>query len=71
MSWHVRYLDKELRHEMLSPEFESQHAALEHAWILAQGDIEITAIEGPDEELVSVEEIDLWFDEKRADEMQK
>lgn len=65
MSWHVRYIDDDLKHEMLSPEFESKCAALEHAWMLAQGNTEITAIEGPDEELVTLEEIELWFDERK------
>ena len=64
MSWHVRYIDTELKHEMLSPEFDTKHAALEHAWTLAQGSIEIAAIEGPDEELLTLEEIELWFDEQ-------
>ena len=65
MSWHVRYIDKELKNEILSPEFESKRAALEHALVLAGTDCDITAIEGPDEELVTLEEIELWFDERR------
>ena len=64
MSWHVRYNDPELKHEMLSAEHETKARALEHAWVLAQEGMEISAIEGPDEELMTVEEIELWFDER-------
>ncbi len=65
MSWHVRYFDRTLKHEVLSSEFVSQEEALEYAWQLAQGENDIEAVEGPDEELVTVEEIGSWFD-KRA-----
>lgn len=66
MSWHVRYIDPALKHDMLSPEFETKDVALDHAWALAQDEKEITAIEGPDEELLSTDEIALWFEEKQA-----
>jgi hypothetical protein len=63
MSWHVRYFDRTLKHEVLSSEFASKEDALEHAWQLAEGENDIEAIEGPDEELVTVEEIGSWFDQ--------
>jgi hypothetical protein len=63
MGWHVRYLDLALKHEMLSREWGTEGEALEDAWNLAQQDgKEITAIEGPDEELVPMEEIQAWFE---------
>jgi hypothetical protein len=66
MGWHVRYIDNALKHEMLSREWASEDEALEDAWRLAQQDgIEITAVQGPDEEIVPMEEIEAWFD-KRA-----
>lgn len=64
MSWYVRYFDRSLKHEFLSSEFLSQDDALEYAWKLAQGAADILAIEGPDEELVTVEEIGSWFDKR-------
>ncbi|MGH6674860.1 MAG: hypothetical protein ACRECE_01365 [Xanthobacteraceae bacterium] len=66
MGWHVRYMDLALNHEMLSREYASQEQALEEAWKLAQQDRkEITAIEGPDEEIVPMEEVQAWFDKRR------
>ncbi|HEY5225585.1 MAG TPA: hypothetical protein VIJ06_02220 [Methylovirgula sp.] len=66
MGWHVRYMDLDLKHEMLSPEWATEDEALEDAWNLAQQEgKEITAIEGPDEETVPMEIIQAWFD-KRA-----
>jgi hypothetical protein len=66
MGWHVRYIDRALKHEMLSREWATKEGALEDAWQLAQQEgIDITSIEGPDEELVAAEEIGAWFD-KRA-----
>jgi hypothetical protein len=64
MSWHVRYIDRSLKHELLSPEFATRDEALESAWIIAQGENDISAIEGPDEELVTMEEIGAWFDRR-------
>jgi hypothetical protein len=67
MGWHVRYLDLALKHEMLSREWGTEGEALEDAWNLAQQDgKEITAIEGPDEELVPMEEIQAWFDKRSS-----
>ena len=66
MTWHVRYIDRLLKHDLISPEFESRLQALEHAWTLAQAGSDISAIEGPDEELVTIEEISLWFDERAS-----
>lgn len=67
MGWHVRYIDDDLKHEMLSREFATKEQALEDAWDLAQQPgKEITAIEGPDEELVLMEEIQAWFDRRIA-----
>ena len=63
MSWHVRYIDNSLKHELLSPELASREAAFEAAWALAQDDEnEIVALEGPDEITVTIEEINSWFD---------
>ena len=64
MSWHVRYIDRALKHEVLSPEFGTRDEALENAWAIAQGENDITAIEGPDEELVTMEEVGAWFDRR-------
>jgi hypothetical protein len=49
----------------LSREWSTEDEALEEAWTLAQGDNQVTAIEGPDEEIVTLDEILVWF-EKRA-----
>lgn len=66
MGWHVRYIDSSLKHEMLSSEWATEDEALEDAWKLAQQeDNQVTAIEGPDEEILSMEEIEAWF-EKRS-----
>jgi hypothetical protein len=65
MGWHVRYVDLALKHEMLSPEYATEGEALEEAWKLAQQDgNEITAVEGPDEELVPMEDIQAWFEKR-------
>jgi hypothetical protein len=66
MTWHVRYIDRTLKHELLSPEFATREEAFESAWALAQDDNDITAIEGPDEELVSMDEINSWFTQRSA-----
>ncbi len=66
MGWHVRYMDLGLDHEMLSREFSTRDEALEDAWALAQHrDKKILAIEGPDEEILPMEDIEAWF-EKRS-----
>jgi hypothetical protein len=46
--------------------FATRDEAFERAWTLAQGENDISAIEGPDEELVSTEEIDAWFDRRAS-----
>ncbi len=67
MGWHVRYIDKTLNHELVSPELPTREAAFEQAWTIAnEGENDITAIEGPDEALVTVEEIGAWFDRRSA-----
>jgi len=66
MGWHVRYNDRGLKHELVSSEFATREEALECAWTLAQEENDITAIEGPDEELVAMEDIEAWFDERAA-----
>ena len=67
MGWHVRYFDKGLNHELLSREWPSEEEALEDAWTIAQEDEkEIMAVEGPDEEIVPMEEIQAWFDKRIA-----
>jgi hypothetical protein len=62
MGWFVRYIDDELKHEMVSRELGSEEEALEEAWQLAQGDNEIVGIDGPDEESVPLGEIEAWFE---------
>ena len=48
MGWFVRYIDDELKHEMVSRELATEEEALEEAWNLAQGDNEVIGIDGPD-----------------------
>ena len=67
MAWHIRYVDRGIKHEALSPELPTREAALDAAWDLAQGENDILAIEGPDEETVTEEEIGSWFDRRVAD----
>jgi hypothetical protein len=66
MGWIVRYIDDELKHEMISRELATEEEALEEAWNLAQGDNEIVAIEGPDDESVPMLEIKAWFEQRCA-----
>ena len=64
MGWFVRYVDDELKHEMLSRELATEDEALEEAWQLAQGDNEVLGIDGPDEESVPLVEIEAWFENR-------
>jgi hypothetical protein len=64
MGWFVRYIDDELKHEMVSRELATEEEAL--AWQLAQGDNEIVGIDGPDEESVPMLEIEAWFEQRSA-----
>jgi hypothetical protein len=66
MGWFVRYIDDELKHEMVSRELATEDEALEEAWNLAQGDNEVIAIDGPDEESVPMVEIEAWFENRSA-----
>jgi hypothetical protein len=66
VGWFVRYIDDELKHEMLSRELATEDEALEEAWKLAQGDNEVIAIDGPDEESVPMVEIEAWFEQRSA-----
>jgi hypothetical protein len=66
MGWFVRYIDDELKHEMVSRELATEEEALEEAWQLAQGDNEVIAIDGPDEESVPMVEIEAWFENRSA-----
>ncbi len=66
MGWVVRYIDDDLKHEMVSRELASEEEALEEAWQLAQGDNEIVGIDGPDEEAVPMLEIEAWFEKRSA-----
>lgn len=66
MGWFVRYIDDELKHEMVSRELASEEEALEEAWQLAQGNNEVLGIDGPDEDSVPLEEIELWFETRAA-----
>jgi hypothetical protein len=66
MGWIVRYIDDELKHEMVSRDCATEEQALEEAWNLAQGENEIVAIEGPDDESVPMLEIEAWFEARSA-----
>jgi hypothetical protein len=66
MGWFVRYIDDELKHEMVSRELATEDEALEEAWQLAQGDNEVLGIDGPDEESVPLVEIEAWFENRSA-----
>ena len=66
MGWFVRYIDDELKHEMVSRELATEEEALEEAWNLAQGDNEVIGIDGPDEESVPLVEIEAWFENRSA-----
>jgi hypothetical protein len=66
MGWYVRYIDDEMKHEMLSRELATEEEALEEAWQLAQGDNEVLGIDGPDEESVPLVEIEAWFENRSA-----
>jgi hypothetical protein len=64
MGWFVRYIDEELKHEVLSRELATEEEALEEAWNLAQGDNEVVGIDGPDDEAVPMLEIEAWFEQR-------
>jgi hypothetical protein len=64
MGWFVRYVDDELKHEMVSHELATKDEALEEAWNLAQGENEVVGIDGPDEESVPMVEIEAWFEHR-------
>jgi hypothetical protein len=64
--WIVRFIDDELKHEMASRELATEEEALEEAWNLAQGENEIIAIEGPDDESIPMLEIEAWFEQRSA-----
>ena len=66
MGWFIRYIDDELKHEMVSRELATEEEALEEAWNLAQGDNELLGIDGPDEESVPLVEIEAWFENRSA-----
>jgi hypothetical protein len=66
MGWYVRYIDDELKHEIMSRELATEEEALEEAWQLAQGDNEVVAIDGPDDESVPMVEIEAWFEHRSA-----
>ncbi len=66
MGWYVRYIDDELKHELVSRELATKDEALEEAWQLAQGDNEVAGIDGPDEESVAMVEIEAWFESRSA-----
>ena len=51
---------------MVSRELSTEDEALEEAWNLAQGDNEVIAIDGPDEESVPMVEIEAWFENRSA-----
>jgi hypothetical protein len=66
MGWFVRYIDDELKHELVSRELATEEEALEEAWSLAQGENEVLGIEGPDDESVPMVEIEAWFENRSA-----
>lgn len=66
MGWFVRYIDDELKHEMISRELATEEEALEEAWNLAQGDNEVVGIDGPDDESIAMVEIEAWFERRSA-----
>ena len=66
MGWFVRYIDDELKHEIMSRELATEEEALEEAWNLAQGDNEVVGIDGPDNEAVPMVEIEAWFEQRSA-----
>jgi hypothetical protein len=66
MGWFVRYIDDELKHEMVSHELATEEEALEEAWQLAQGDNEVVGIDGPGDESVPMVEIEAWFEHRSA-----
>jgi hypothetical protein len=66
MGWYVRYIDDELKHELVSRELATEEEALEEAWQLAQGDNEVLGIDGPDDESVPLVEIEAWFENRSA-----
>ena len=43
MGWHVRYIDRSLKHELLSLEVTTRDEAFESAWTLAQEENDIVA----------------------------
>ena len=66
MAWHVRFFSPSLKQELLSVELASEEEAFEEAWNLAERGEDVTAIEGPDGEVATADEVDLWFRERRA-----
>ena len=64
MSWHVRFFSPSLQQELLSPELATKAEAMREAWTLAEQGEDITAVEGPDGELVSAEEIEVWAEDR-------
>lgn len=64
MSWHVRFFSPSLQQELLSPELATKEEAMREAWTLAEQGEDITAVEGPDGELVSAEEIEVWAEDR-------
>ncbi len=64
MAWHVRFFSPSLNHDMMSPELATEEEAFEEAWRLAEIGEAVTAVEGPDGEMASADEVDLWFRER-------
>ena len=64
MSWHVKFFSPSMNHELLSPELPTEDAAFEEAWRLAESGEAIMSIEGPDGEIASADEVELWFREQ-------
>ncbi len=64
MSWHVRFFSPSLQQDLLSPELATKEDAMREAWTLAERGEDITAVEGPDGELVSAEEIEVWAEDR-------
>ena len=66
MTWHVRFFSPALQQEMLSAEMATKEEAMREAWTLADQGEDITAVEGPDGELVSSDEIETWAETRAA-----
>ena len=54
------------RRRIEARELATEKEAFEEAWNLTQGDNEVIAIDGPDEESIPMVEIEAWFENRSA-----